>query len=60
MRDLNREVGEVKAQVRYLAQDVHEIKADVKSLLQFKFRVIGFASLAAFLATMVAELMRKS
>jgi hypothetical protein len=57
--DLNREVGEIKAQVRHLTQDVHEIKTDVKALLAFKWRLMGFASFAAFLSTMIVELIRR-
>jgi hypothetical protein len=58
MDDLNREVGEIKQQVRYMTQDIHEIKSDVKALLSFKWRIMGFAGLAAFLATIIVELAR--
>ncbi len=58
MTDLNREVGEIKAQVRYITQNVIEIKSDVKELLSFKWRLVGFASFTAFMATMLAELLR--
>ena len=56
--DLNREVGEIKSQVRHLTAEVSEIKADVKELLEFKWRSIGFAGLAAFLATFFIEIVR--
>jgi hypothetical protein len=56
--DMNREMGEIKAQVRHLSQDINEIKSDVKSLLEFKWRLIGFASITAFAATILAEMVR--
>jgi hypothetical protein len=58
MTDLNREMGEVKAQLRYHTQELHEIKSDVKALLQFKWRIAGFAAFAAFIATMAVEIVR--
>lgn len=58
MTDLNREVGEIKQQVRFVTQEIHEIKSDVKELLSFKWRLVGFASFTAFMATMLAELVR--
>jgi len=58
MSDINREVGELKMQARYMTQELAEIKADVKSLLQFKWRLAGFAACAAFIATMIAEVVR--
>jgi len=58
MNDLNREVGEIKQQVRYVSQEVSEIKSDVKSLLTFKWRILGFAACAAFIATLIVEIAR--
>jgi hypothetical protein len=55
MADLNREVGEIKAQVRYMTQDVSEIKSDVKSLLADKWTRHGVSMvLAAFVSIIVS------
>jgi hypothetical protein len=56
--ELNREVGEIKAQVRFMTQEVAEIKADVKSLLAFKWRMLGVAAFVAFVATLLVEIAR--
>lgn len=57
---IDREVGEIKTQVRYMTQELSEIKSDVKSLLSFKWKILGFAGFAAFLATLIVELARAS
>lgn len=56
--ELNREVGEIKQQVRYMTQELSEIKSDVKALLAFKWKILGFAGFAAFIATLLVELAR--
>jgi len=43
------EFGMIKEQLRWLAQDLHEIKTDVKNLNAFKFKVLGVAALAVCL-----------
>lgn len=57
--DLNREVGEIKAQVRFVTAELHEIKSDVKKLLAFKWQLTGFAMFGAFMATVVVDLIRR-
>lgn len=51
--NLDREVGEIKTQVRFMTQDIHEIKADVKSLLAFRWKVYGGAIVLSILMQVI-------
>lgn len=39
------DVGIIKEQLRWLSQELHEIKIEVKNLNAFKFKIIGMAAL---------------
>lgn len=39
------DVGIIKEQLRWMSQELHEIKTDVKNLNAFKFKIIGMAAL---------------
>lgn len=48
----------LEEQGRYVAREMAEIKADVKTLVKFRWQVYGVALLAAFLATSLVEIAR--
>lgn len=60
--DINREVGEIKTQVRFLTSDVSEIKADVKTILAFKWYMAGKMTVVggamALLGGLIAEIVK--
>ena len=51
--DLNREVGEIKEQVRSITGDVSEIKSDVKKLLAFKWQIAGMVMVISTMCTFI-------
>lgn len=57
--ELNREVGEIRTQLRFMTLTQHEMQKDIKSLLAFKWQILGVSSLASFvgasLVTSIAE-----
>ena len=50
---MNREVGELRAQVRFLTSDIHEIKSDVKKLLAFKWQIAGMVIVISAICTFI-------
>ena len=38
--------GMIKEQLRWITQELHEIKTEVQNLSAFKFKIIGMAALA--------------
>ncbi len=44
----NERLATVEAQCRWITQDVHEIKSDVKQLLAFKWKATGVMALILF------------
>jgi hypothetical protein len=51
-------LGELREFKRVMVEEMKEIKRDVKSLMHFRWKVIGIASLASFLATAIIEFLR--
>lgn len=56
MNDTDRIIGELKEFKRVTITELYEIKRDVRSLQQFKWRVAGGATLLAFALTGVIEM----
>jgi hypothetical protein len=54
----NERLAKLEVKQDALHADVSEIKKDVKSLLEFKWRIAGFAAFAAFMATTFIELLK--
>jgi hypothetical protein len=48
-------LARVEEKVQGIREDVHEMKKDVKALLEFKWRIYGVTALIAFVITIVAE-----
>ena len=55
---VQRELATLTESSRRIAQEIHELRMDVKSLVRFKWQVIGFSICAAFIATTLAEFAR--
>jgi hypothetical protein len=49
-------IAVITEQLRWISQELHEIKTDVKNLNAFKFKIIGMAALCV----VVIELARAS
>jgi pantothenate kinase len=49
----------VAKEFQEMKNDVKEIRKDIKDLQTFKWKILGFASCAAFIATMLVELIRR-
>lgn len=58
MKKLEIEVAKITENVNFMKSEVSEMKKDIKSLLAFKWRMVGFSICAAFLATFIVELLR--
>jgi hypothetical protein len=66
MDEITKTLGILIEQGRWVAKefeefknDVREIKKDIKDLQNFKWKILGFASCAAFIATLIVELIRR-
>lgn len=56
--DGNRLLGKLEEQGRHFETRLTRIESKVDALLAFKWRVMGAASIAAFLATVLVEIVR--
>jgi hypothetical protein len=53
---LDREVGEIKTELKQVRADVVDIKSDIKLLLSFRGKSLGFVSAVSFIVSTVAAL----
>lgn len=51
-------LGELKAFREQMTAEVHEIRRDVRSLMNFKWKIIGVSAAASFMVTIILELAR--
>lgn len=58
LMDIDRVIGKLEEQGRHTEVRLNRIESKVDSLLQFKWRILGFAACAAFLATLAIEMAR--
>lgn len=59
MDEISKSLGILIEQGRWMAKEIHSLRRDVRSLQNFKWKAMGGASLAAFLATLFIEWIRK-
>ena len=48
-------LARVEEKVEGIREDLHEMKRDVKALLEFKWRIYGITAVIAFVVTVIAE-----
>lgn len=58
MKNTNLLLGELKQFRSQTVTELKELKRDVKSLMAFRWRLVGAAGAASFLATLVVEFLR--
>lgn len=51
-------LGELKEFKRQTLGEIRELRSDVKTLMSFKWKVIGVSGMLSFLATLAVELIR--
>lgn len=53
--DIERSLGRMEGKIEAISTDLTEVKADVKSLNQFRWRVAGGAAILSFVLTGIVE-----
>ena len=56
----SRIIGKMEEKSRHTVCRLNRIEAKVDTLIEFKWKAIGFATFAAFVATMLVEIARAS
>ena len=56
--DIDRLLGRLEEQGKHFEARLNRVESKIDSLLVFKWRLLGFAACAAFIATLVVEMFR--
>lgn len=59
MDEITKTLGILMEQGRWMTKELEGLRTDVKDLQSFKWKILGFSSCAAFLATLLVELFKK-
>lgn len=53
---IDREIGEIKTDLRHVKEGMSDIKSDIKILLSFRGKSLGFVGAVSFIVSTVAAL----
>lgn len=56
MSDTERVIGKLEEYMNWSKAEISALRKDVQDLKQFKWKILGFAMCAAFVATLVVEI----